>query len=91
MLVELNKTAQGSAERQLYTLLKRLIDSGDVDKSDIKVRIQSMMDGKIISSVILIFILDNIFRISIRHTDLVNPHSVTAMSLRYLPPLAFLL
>lgn len=47
MLIELNKTAQGSAERQLYTLMKKLIDRGDIDKNDIKVRIQSMMDGKI--------------------------------------------
>lgn len=47
MLVELNETTAGSAERQLYTLFWRLIDRKDTDiKDDIKSRCTSMMEGK---------------------------------------------
>lgn len=46
MLEELNKTAQGSAERQLHTLLYRMIAHDDVTKPDIIVRVTAIVEGK---------------------------------------------
>lgn len=45
MLAELNATSRASAERQLYVLMKRMIDRMDVDKPDILARCKSIMDG----------------------------------------------
>lgn len=46
MLEELNKTSQGSAERQLHTLLYRMISRDDVNKPDIIVRVTAIIEGK---------------------------------------------
>lgn len=45
MLAELNATSRASAERQLYVLMKRMIEQKDVDKPDILARCKSIMDG----------------------------------------------
>lgn len=45
MLIELNETARGSAERQLYTLMYQMISRKDVEKMDIITRCRSIMDG----------------------------------------------
>ncbi|KAJ6632957.1 hypothetical protein Bhyg_16057 [Pseudolycoriella hygida] len=44
MLEELNKTSQGSSERQLHTLLYRMVSRNDVDKADILVRVTSIIE-----------------------------------------------
>lgn len=49
MLEELNKTSQGSAERQLHTLLYRMISRDDVNKADVTVRVTAIIEGKILS------------------------------------------
>lgn len=46
MLEELNKTSQGSSERQLHTLLYRMISQDDVNKPDIIVRVTAIIEGK---------------------------------------------
>lgn len=46
MLEELNKISQGSAERQLHTLLYRMISRDDVNKPDIIVRVTAIIEGK---------------------------------------------
>lgn len=46
MLDELNKTSQGSSQRQLHTLLYRMISRDDVNKPDIIVRVTAIIEGK---------------------------------------------
>ncbi len=48
MLEELNKISQGSAERQLHTLLYRMISQDDVNKPDIIVRVTAIIEGNTI-------------------------------------------
>ena len=43
ILKELNKLAQMSSQRQLYTLFKRMLDRGDVQRSDVISRIQGII------------------------------------------------
>lgn len=45
-LAELNESATGSAERQLYVLMYRLLQQVHFDKNDVKVRMESIMEGK---------------------------------------------
>ncbi|XP_037039202.1 mucin-5AC [Bradysia coprophila] len=47
MLEELHKTSQGSAERQLHTLLYRMITQDDVNKPDIVVRVTAIIEDLI--------------------------------------------
>lgn len=46
MLDELNKTSQGSSQRQLHTLLYRMISRDEVNKPDIIVRVTAIVEGK---------------------------------------------
>ncbi|XP_036341816.1 uncharacterized protein LOC118751156 [Rhagoletis pomonella] len=43
LLMDLHELSSASAERQLYTLFKRMIDRGDVQRSDVVSRIQGIM------------------------------------------------
>lgn len=44
MLAELHETAQGSAERQLYVLMYRLLEQNIIASADVRGRIQSIME-----------------------------------------------
>lgn len=44
MLVELNKSATGSAERQLYVLLYRLMEQRVIDRKDVIERMTAIME-----------------------------------------------
>lgn len=44
MLIELNETTKGSAERQLYTLMYRLLEQNKISSADINGRIKSIME-----------------------------------------------
>lgn len=47
MLVRLQETSKYSAERQLYTLMDRLLDQKSLHAADIKMRINEIMTGKL--------------------------------------------
>lgn len=44
MLNELNATTNGSAERQLYTLMERLLAENIIASADVRGRIKSIME-----------------------------------------------
>lgn len=44
MLAELNATTHGSAERQLYTLMERLLDQNIISSADVRGRVRSIME-----------------------------------------------
>lgn len=44
MLAELNATTNGSAERQLHTLMERLLDQNIIVSADLRGRIKSIME-----------------------------------------------
>lgn len=44
MLSELNATANGSAERQLYTLMQRLLAQNVISSADVRGRIAAIME-----------------------------------------------
>lgn len=100
MLAELNETTIGSAERQLYTLMYRLLQQVTFEKNDVKVRIEAIMEGEtIVYRWIAVISINSIMK-SLYHffwcfsffvfsLELINPYSVTAKALRYLRPLSF--
>lgn len=92
MLEELNKTSQGSAERQLHTLLYRMITQGEVNKPDIMVRVTAIIEGKFTYFFWHRINFPNSFFYQNDWTipDLLIPESTIAMALRYIPPLTFL-
>lgn len=46
MLQELNETANGSAERQLYVLMYRMLAQNEIDNKLIVTRVEEIMKGK---------------------------------------------
>lgn len=88
MLEELNETASGSAERQLYVLMYRLLQHNEIDNKSVIMRIEEIMKG-IQRQARQIHICVSEQSIFLLFTDLVDPKSVTAKAFRYFKPLKF--
>lgn len=90
LLHELHILSKRSSERQLHTLLTRMLANNDTDRSDIIGRSNSMIKGLFDAGIQHKYHMNitNIFPLTF--LDLENPYSPMSQAVRYIPTLVFL-
>lgn len=89
VLETLHRTSFMSSERQLHYVMSQVAASSEVESPNIKSRMNSIIKGEWRSN-------RKILQLSWTHSDhlipdLESPNSVTAQTLRFIPPMVFAL